>query len=94
MTLPAPVPSRRALDAAFDFARKVVDPEFREFLRGLGWESGVEQRIVTAVAEQTLGEVLRRIVVSRTEAPLLVAVPDPDAPHGFAVLMVTKVSLR
>lgn len=89
--------SRASLEASFEFAKKTKDPLFREFLSGLGFGAGKENMIVVTTPEEPVSEVIIRlnsIVLSGNfEIPFLIAVKHPGAQHGFAMFVVSRVTL-
>lgn len=68
------------LSAAFDLARKLGDPEFRRYLKAVGWGRAVE-RVVVCLDTDTIGDVLRR--AAGCEGSCLVAISDAGEEHGF-----------
>ncbi|GAA1744903.1 hypothetical protein [Luedemannella helvata] len=76
------------LAAAFDFARRVRDPEFRKVIHDHGCQS--DQDVVITVDNTPVAEVLDR-VFTRCRPPALVAVHRPAAPLSFVFLAVEPI---
>lgn len=76
--------------AGFDFARKLGEKAFRDWLKAIGWTSG--STVYPATADTTLGDVLARMANQPT-AGGWIAVVDPTAEHGFRMLTFTEPSV-
>lgn len=80
--------NREARSVAFEFARRLRDPEFRRFLESNKYYSG--QTVVTALDDEPLAEVFGRIMVE-TSPPVVVAIRRASAPHGFVCMTIGHV---
>jgi len=70
--------------AGFTFVRRQRDPEFREYLKRIGWIPG--QDVVMADDAEPVGAVLARIIGDQVSSPCLIAIEHPDEPFGFRIL--------
>jgi hypothetical protein len=72
--------------AAFDFARRLGNPEFREVLSQLG--ASDDQDVVVALDETPVSEVFDR-VFTRTRPPAVIAIRRAATRLGFAFMVVS-----
>lgn len=79
------VRSRQARSAAFNLARKIGTPEFRELMRRNSYKS--DTTIVVAYDDEPATEVFSRIV-SETTPPVIVAIPRDSNPWGFVFMTI------
>jgi hypothetical protein len=66
---------------AFEFARRMRDPVFRERIQRCGWTNGMT--VYTALPWETAPEVKTRMEPGRH----LLVMPDPDAPFGMSMIV-------
>ena len=85
---------RSSFDAAFRYAKLGRDPEFRQYLKDIGWHSG--QDIVVATETEPVIEVLDRIFSDGASSPCLIAIELRAERFGFGLLFaeVRRASWR
>lgn len=83
-----PSPRADLLDAGFAFARRLSDPQFRAHLSAIGWRSGMH--VVPAADSDTVGNVVRRMVVNQAPRRCLVAIPSEAERFGFRLFFVER----
>lgn len=75
---------RPAIDVGFRYASLARDPEFRHYLKTIGWHSG--QDVITAAEDEPLVEVLERIIRDGSSSPCMIAIELPGERFGFGML--------
>lgn len=70
--------------AGFDFARRLRDPAFRNFLKEQGWTSGTH--VVVAVDDEPVIDVLQRVALHADDRAFI-AIIDEGASFGFRMLI-------
>lgn len=82
------MPTEEQRRVAFGFGRRLADPEFRDYLTEAGHRGG-ETSVLTFVGDETVRDVLGRLRDRDPgeRAPVMLACPDPDAPHGWALAL-------
>lgn len=78
--------SEQSRAAAFEFARKLRDRDFRKFLTRHGYVDG--QDIIIALPDEPVGDVFRRMF-NQAKPPSIIALRSPAAIHGFAFMTAT-----
>ncbi|ASW53886.1 hypothetical protein [Plantactinospora sp. KBS50] len=74
------------LASGFDFARRQRDPEFRKYLRDIGWTS--DRHVVIVSDDEPVATVAARIINNDASSPCLIAIPDSDARFGFGFMFM------
>lgn len=69
--------------AAFEFARRLADTNFRNFLRDHGYRS--QQDVIVALDDETVEDVLRRVVLY-SRPPAMIAIRRRQEHKGFVFL--------
>lgn len=77
-------PTRESLAAGFAFARLLPDPDFRNRLKLLGHNG---ERVVVMRPDHAMTDLFAR---TADYPRALVAVPDPDQPHGWALAWMER----
>jgi hypothetical protein len=80
------------LAASFAFSDRLLDQEFRQYLKSLGWQSG--QHIVPALDTEQISEVTARMNSNGTPPPCLIAIPNAEERFGFWFLFVDLAPVR
>lgn len=75
---------RPGFTGGFEFARRLADREFRDFLRSRGYRPG--QAVVIAVEEESIRNVVLRIMENGNASPCLIAIPCASERFGFRLL--------
>lgn len=66
----------------FEFARKMRDPAFRQYIQQRGWTNGMT--VYAALPWETAADVKARMEPGRR----LLVMPDPDAEFGMRMLVI------
>ena len=77
--------------SGFDFARRLRDPAFRDFLKEQGWTSGTH--VVIAVDDEPVVDVLQRVAL-HAEERAFIAIVDNEAEFGFNLLIAEILAKR
>jgi hypothetical protein len=80
--------NREGHSAAFEFARRLRDPRFRQHLADNGYQSG--QTVVTALDDEPVSEVFSRIL-TETEPPVVIAIYRPSVTGSFVFMSIDQV---
>lgn len=78
--------------AGFDFARRLVDADFRQFLKGNGWRSA--EHIIVTVDDEPVIDVTNRAQLHDTGRRAFIAIADPSLRFGFDLLIASRVRVR
>jgi hypothetical protein len=68
----------------FEFARRLRDPQLREALRTIGWESG--QPIVMTTDAEPVVEIVARVSFHEVTGRALIVMTDDSEPRKFRIM--------
>jgi len=77
--------------AGFDFARRLVDADFRQFLKTNGWRNG--EHIVMSVVDEPAVDVINKVML-HSGSKAFIAIADDREHYGFRLLTVEVVKVR
>lgn len=75
-------------EAGFDLARRTANPDFRQFMKKIGWKSG--SHIVPALDGEPVIDVIGRIIL-HTDSRVLIAIVDSREEFGFRFMFAEVV---
>lgn len=79
------------IKAGFDFARRLADAKFRNWLKANGWRN--EEHIVTTVDTEPVLDVLAKVTLHSGKRAFI-AIAAASEPHGFHLLIVEPAPPR
>lgn len=74
----------RSFADGFTFASRSRDPQFRQYLKQIGWRP--DQDVVMADDGEPVVAVITRIIDDQVSSPCLIAIRHDDEPLGFRFL--------
>lgn len=80
------------LTAMREFMRHTRDPQFRAYLRRIGWHK--DQDVVIAFDHELIIELVSRLSFNQVGSPCLVAIPHTEERFGFRLMFMATVRPR
>lgn len=81
-----PNTGERTFDAGFEFARRLKDREFRDFIKASGWRSG--QHVIMATDDTPIRDIIAKMMLHEMEQRALIAIVHEDSEFGFRLITV------
>lgn len=82
----------RTFDAGFEFARRLKDREFREFVKASGWQSG--DHVIMATDDTPVRDIIAKMLLHELHSRALIAIVREEAEFGFQLITVVTVKPR
>jgi hypothetical protein len=80
--------SHKRMAASMAFGRRMADARFRRHLDRIGWRN--PQRLVFALDDEPVSDVMNLMRVNGTPTPALIVIPAEQEPFGYRFIWVVS----